>query len=401
MTTRPLGRAVATIRTPLLIREYLSGQPFVAPDGQQTTVVPAEGDYITHIHQVVKVAIRRIDAQRRAARPHTPPYQYPRHHSFVTLINHLIKLGLVEQTGRTEEPEEGGAGQLGSARGFQQRTWVRLVPGTADRPEWNDPIGYIAQIYPNVRPGIRPPVPGQPPEIAAPAPRRPRPRAPRAPVGPPPELVAQLENRRQTLVRRLQAGAEQGTGVAAFQALERAAAEFLRDTNEQYTRTPFPDAQEALTLVRSCIELLEAERELTQRRVQAIRNCRNSARLLAEALTSPLTPAIEPEPPAAPVERLELPEQFSTRSVSRLSRHLALLARLDPETVQDEIARIEQVVSQWHEAALDALAAEEDKESPDEERLERLSERAEMLDELENALGDLDLEQAIRVLGEG
>jgi len=197
---------------------------------------------------------------------------------------------------------------------------------------------------------------------------------------------------------RPQSGSESGTRVEAFQALERAATEFLRDTSKKYTRSPFPDALEGLTLVRSCIELLESERELSQRRVQAVRNCRNSARVLAEAFTSPLTPAVETEPLAAAVPQLELPGRFSTRSVPRLTRHLEQLAQLDPETVQEAIGRVEEMISDWHAAAQDALSAEEDKDSPNDERLERLEERVEMLDALETVLGDLDLEEAIRVL---
>ena len=273
-----------------MIRAYLSGQPLRDRDSQGVSIDPSEGDYLAHIHQLVKSDIKFLDAERRQRRRRLRPYQCPRHHSFVTLINHLIKLGLLEKTGRSEEPEERGTGQLGSARGFQQRAWVRLVPGAENRPEWNDPIGYIAQIYPNIRPGIRPPVPGPPPEIAAPRRRPPRRRRPTVPPVPPTAVVAQLEDRRQTLVRRLRSASQTGTTVAAFQALERATTTFLGAINEQYTRSPFPDAPEGLALLRSCIGILRTERELTQRRVQAIGNCRASSRVLAEALTSPLMP---------------------------------------------------------------------------------------------------------------
>ena len=78
-------------------------------------------------------------------------YQYPRRGSFTTVVNHLKKLRLVEETERQEDPQERGAGVLGVPGGFMPRTWVRLTPGSLDRFEWDYPIGYIAQIYPNVR----------------------------------------------------------------------------------------------------------------------------------------------------------------------------------------------------------------------------------------------------------
>jgi hypothetical protein len=46
-----------------------------------------------------------------------PGCQYPRRHSFATLINNLILLGLLERTGQTEKPEEAG-GETGIGQGY-------------------------------------------------------------------------------------------------------------------------------------------------------------------------------------------------------------------------------------------------------------------------------------------
>ena len=124
---RPRGRRVSRVHTPLLIRAYLLARdPF--PEDTPASLVErrGEGDYISRMHRQVKLRIR-------AERPH---YQYPRSHSFKTLIRNRTKLGLVEPTGDRE------AGQLDPALGFKPRTYIRLVPGAEDRPDWQDPIGH-------------------------------------------------------------------------------------------------------------------------------------------------------------------------------------------------------------------------------------------------------------------
>lgn len=164
------GRSASSIRTPLMVRAYLSGEPFPGEDGD-VRIDPAEGDYVARIHQAVKRQIRELDRH----------YQYPRRHSFQALVRHLITLGLVEVTGQREEPRLRGAGRGGSVQGFSMRTWVRLAPGARERPEWADPIGFIAQLYPNVRPR-----PAEAPAVPVPTPpaRPARPRRPRAPREP-------------------------------------------------------------------------------------------------------------------------------------------------------------------------------------------------------------------------
>jgi hypothetical protein len=97
--TMSRGRGASAVRTPSLIRDYLLGE-VAFPDDQpgDAGARALEGDYIARIHQRIKLRIREID----------PGYQYPRKHSFLSLVNALMRLGLVERTGRREEPEERG-----------------------------------------------------------------------------------------------------------------------------------------------------------------------------------------------------------------------------------------------------------------------------------------------------
>jgi hypothetical protein len=120
---RGRGSAIA-IRTPQLVLAYLSGEEFLDKTGAPFSINPEEGDHVARIHQSVK---RRIRVQQ-------PRYQFPRRNSFQTLIANLITLGLVEETSQTAEPQERGAGRLGTTGGFKERQWVRLTPGAADRP---------------------------------------------------------------------------------------------------------------------------------------------------------------------------------------------------------------------------------------------------------------------------
>ncbi len=147
------------MRTPLLILAYLGGiEDFPGDEPGEARLRASEGDYMARMHRRIKDRIKQIQIG----------YQYLRRGSFTTLVNHLKKLGLVEETERQEDPQKRGAGVLGVPGGFMPRTWVRLTPGPLDRFEWDDPIGYIAQIYPNVR------------EFTPPgAPRLPRPQGPK------------------------------------------------------------------------------------------------------------------------------------------------------------------------------------------------------------------------------
>lgn len=110
------GRALSPLRNPTLIKEYLGGRPppRLNPDSsgewdgdtpEQMQARRSEGDYVARMHQRIKSLLRREAAG----------YQWPRRHSFQALVNHLITLGLLENTGRREEPQKRGAGQLGIA----------------------------------------------------------------------------------------------------------------------------------------------------------------------------------------------------------------------------------------------------------------------------------------------
>jgi hypothetical protein len=64
----------------------------------------------------------------------------------------------------------------------------------------------------------------------------------------------------------------------------------------------FPDLAGALEILRNCNAALVAERQMTQRRVQARENCRAGARLVAEALAPLLGFERAGAQPAAPAE---------------------------------------------------------------------------------------------------
>ena len=159
------GRGVGRIRTPGLIRDYLVGQgPFAEDPPEELAQRRAEGAYVAQIHQRVKQYIRDLSKELHYK------YQWPRRHSFNARINDLLLLGLLVKTGEAApekvEPQERGAGQLGSAGGFSLKLWVRMAPGADTRPEWADLIGYIDKHYaekalaegrppPNIRPQRR------------------------------------------------------------------------------------------------------------------------------------------------------------------------------------------------------------------------------------------------------
>ena len=255
---KPIGRAVSRIRTPQLLREHLAK-------------LGAEGDHVSSIHQAVKAMLR----ERK------PGYHWPRRHSFQSLVGRLLGIGLLEKTGQREDPEGRGAGVGGTERGWTQRLWVRLAPGEVDSPAWMNPMGATTGGA-VAEPPLRPPGP--------PGPRRPPPRPPEAPeavqdLGP---RIESLERARQGLVQRLVAASEAPGRVEAFQLLHQAASRFLGSVRAVYTAEQFPDAPEAMAQLANCIRLFELERALTQARVQALRNCQNWARLLAESLGAAL-----------------------------------------------------------------------------------------------------------------
>lgn len=393
------GRATSSVRTPLLVREYLAGNvayPLDEPGDEVTRAV--EGDYLARIHQQVKARIQNID----------PLYQWPRAHSFRTLVSMLLRLGLVERTGRQEDPEERGAGAVGVAGGFNQRTWVRLTEGSAVRPEWGDPVGFIARIYPGIRPvgGVLPT------RTATPAVRPPRQRAPGAPD---PETVSELNTRRLSLISTARA-AQDSFYIEVFQELANEYSDFLQDVAAVFPARQFPDALNALDLLRNCITIVERAGvatlgPLTGAQVLAFSNCQASARLAGESIVTALAGGEAPAPGARrelpEVPSIPLPTRFTTRSLPRLTNHVGNLDTLAQEfdwpelrfpALAAEVQRLLTSARDWLAEAEGALKTEEGKASPRESRLEPLEARAGSLGEYVQALDDEDITAALESL---
>ena len=89
--------SVRLVRSPLLILEHVSGREVFPNDPpEQRAARPTEGDYISRMHRRVKAKYREL----------APNYQWPRSHSFKSLVLMLERLGLVERTGVTEPSQE-------------------------------------------------------------------------------------------------------------------------------------------------------------------------------------------------------------------------------------------------------------------------------------------------------
>jgi hypothetical protein len=397
--TMTRGRGSSAVRTPSLIRDYLRGDvAFPQDEPGDALARTLEGDYISRMHQRVKLRIREID----------PGYQYPRKHSFLSLVNALLRLGLVERTGRREDPEERGAGQVGVAGGFEQRTWVRLTAGSAQRMEWADPMGHMALIYPNVRPARG----ALPTSVTLPTlGRRPRRERPGAPA---PELVDQLNARRLDLIDDA-AAAQSSEDLQTFQALATDLRDFLRDVGQAYPTPQFIDAAEALALLRNCIALLENAVTTGRGLVVAVGNCQASARLAGEGLSTPLVGGAELGPvrgapsQLATVPRIELPDNFTVRSVPRLTEHLATLVEIARDfdwpdvrlpALAAETQRLLECGQEWLEVAQDSLESEEGKDSPSQARLEARETRVELLQQYVDALDNQDLDGALESLND-
>ena len=318
------GRGASDVRTPALIRDYFTGQGAFAEDPpEELAERRAEGAYVAQVHQRIKRYIRES----------APKYQWPRRHSFHARINDLLMLGLLVETGRREEPQQRGAGRLGSAMGFSERVWVRLAPDVVGRPEWADPLGYLILLkqsqdpssYQNIRkPGRllatvvqlgfqpaqqvvqvpRPVVPRPVPGVTVPA-------APEAA-----ESVRQLEEERQTLHEAAETLSMTGISANAFERLGRDARGFNATVTRAYGQTPFPDLADALEVLQNCNAALRAEQQLTRQRERALNNCRAGARLVAEAISRPLgAPVPRPSPPPAPPGEIDIVRQEFDRLV--------------------------------------------------------------------------------------
>ena len=354
----PLGRGKSPVRTPALIRDYLAGQgPFAEDPAEELAERVNNGAYVAQIHQRVKQYIKQLSQERRFK------YQWPRRHSFNARINDLLLLGLLVKTGETApekvEPQERGAGRVGSAtrmdpdgvtkRGFSLKLWVRLAPGADTRPEWADLMGYIDRYYaakalaegrppPNIRPQRRELATALQPvsQVVEPVLRAQRRRAQLVETAPEVlELVRQLEERRELLKRDAETLEISGRTVGDFENLGRTVGGFYAQVLRLYARTPFPDLPEALELLQNCVRNLQAETEMTQRRVQAFNFCRDSARRVAEAISRPLQP-----PEAAPV--VVEPARRAVASPRRTRRAAAVPTPEPPGVTQEAIGQITQ-----------------------------------------------------------
>jgi hypothetical protein len=114
------------------------------------------------------------------------------------------------------------------------------------------------------------------------------------------ELVEELERKRLAHYTAAETLSRTGINADVFESLARNVNEWHLQVLRFYRRTPFSDLPQALDLLQSCIRNLQAQRELTQLRVQARDFCRSAARLVAEAISQPLPPP-EGLPTAAPV----------------------------------------------------------------------------------------------------
>lgn len=343
------------VHSPVLIRDYLLGQgDFPNDTPEEQAVRPSEGDYISRMHRRIKAKIREV----------APSYQWPRAHSFKSLVLILERLGLVERTGVREPSEEiigldketgelldgprAGELRLDPARGFQERAYFRLTPGAENRIEWADPIGHIALIYPGIRPGPARPLPTRvPPAVLEEAPEEPAPvgEAPAAPrrrarregaprATPAPALdIDRLERQRQ-LLRRMALDTED-FDLVDFQALIEQARAFREGIRAQFTRrrrgNPFPEMATGLILLEQCVSRLEelfpslvGPKLPTFDRLAWVRNlgsCQAAARVLADAIQVPLAGTVEAEPELE--EEEEEKEQVSLEEVQALWNRMA------------------------------------------------------------------------------
>lgn len=339
------GRGASDIRTPALIRDYFTGTgPFAEDPPEELAQRRAEGAYVAQVHQRIKQYIRES----------APKYQWPRRHSFQARINDLLMLGLLEETGRREEPGHRGAGRLGIAKGFSERVWVRLAPEAAIRPEWADPLGYLILLkqhqdpssYQNIRKSGRVLATGVPARAPVRVPARVSVRAPELAPGlrvVPIESLTALEAQRQELHTAAQDVEVRGRDVRDFEGLRREVREFNATAIRVLGGRPFPDLADALQILQDCNAGLAAERQMTQQRVQALNNCRAGARLVAEALSRPLgIPAPGPSAPSAVSAETTIVRQAWDRLVgSRPNSAFAerILDRLEAQGVDVAEAR--------------------------------------------------------------
>lgn len=126
--TRPRGRAASPVRTGLFIRQYLSEH------GEA---------YQAEIHRALKETIKSVN-EGMGRHIHPPTYE-----SFGKYFRQLVRLGLIELTGREEETEvipelsSMRKKQVGSRTTYSvvtsMRRYYRLT-GKGSEADWEDPL---------------------------------------------------------------------------------------------------------------------------------------------------------------------------------------------------------------------------------------------------------------------
>ena len=324
------GRVFSRIRTPALVKAYLRGEAFPgAPEedgtpGAQEAIDPGRGDYLASIHRHLKRRIKELSAEIAREKEEPYRYQYPRYHSFVTMMRHLLHLRLVERTGEVEtsdllvlygDPPEGMSPddlRLDPDRGFQQRHYYRLAPGAETDLAWDNPMAAIRAIYGIevvARPRISRPAPveEEAPERPPRQPRRPRRRgvaeeAPAAVSEELQELHRQLDLRRQGLQEQARYAAQSGGDVGLFEVLEQDIGDFIDLVRPYYRRHPLSILLQDLGTLTGCSQAF-ARAASSARRHEALEACRRASAVLAVDLATPLpVPDLYPGPLPVPVE---------------------------------------------------------------------------------------------------
>lgn len=351
------GRSYSKVHTPAMVRDYLSGESF--PDRRperevwgkgpgQTPMVAVDqqrGDYIASIYRHVRWRILEIQ----------PRYRWPRYHSMATLVRHLMTLKLVEKTGETEtsdilvitgNPPEGASPddlRLDPARGFQQRDYYRLTPGSQADLAWDNPMASIRAIY-GIELVARPRAPRPTPlEEEAPArpaarPRRPgRPRRRAAPEEAPAPVSAdllevhrQLELRREGLLIMARFAAQLGQTVVVFQDLLTGLNEFMERVRPYYSRFPLSTLLLDVGTLTGCTQAF-ATAETGGQRTRALGSCSSASAVVAVDLLTPL-PVPDVEPSRAPTP---------SRSVSEMTEEELAEELGEEEPAQEEPAQEE------------------------------------------------------------
>ncbi len=286
----PIGRNRSAVRTPQLVRDYLTGaREFPGDTSEERAARPVTGDYISRMHARIKRHIREIK----------PAYQWPRGHSFRSLIRNLRTLGLVETTGAREP------GKPSPAEGFEERTFIKLAPGSAARPEWDNIPGALAIYYPNILLNRAKPVHRRPPardlprpsRKAGPAAQQPREKKPRgptaapAPTAPPPQLLTQAKE----LEALAGNAAVRGSNAQTFIDIYNSARAWFMQARPFTAPKQEEEIQRSLELIRSCAQALSDPKLAGPMRARQLQSCRSAAQILREALTGGLRPQLSVE----------------------------------------------------------------------------------------------------------